>query len=384
MRFSTFLLILSFFTAGSLRADPCLQNSDKNNSGLDHFSFFPQCQRPAVGSASKKLGHLMPGKYVVSRKPNQAGREVYEVAVRFNFQPADDQGQVRSQKKKEVEALTRRCFGFASEFLRGPSGEKMILKLSAPSDSVRTNPVPILVSKKCGDESHGNTGGRSNSLCFKPDVFEYCPILLHETFHHLGLVDEYPSHWRGDSDCRVQGPDNSLMADFGSTVRLIIPTFKITRLTCEDAFQQKNCVLQKIRTFQPAPDGMNELFVNGLDSIVSANSISGKALAHDLGVPKTRGIPDFSYLTFRDSVKDRPISAHEYQQVEIIPGEGESLIQPAHFSAIIFPECLINSLFYSCGQNALHTNAKPDHCLPKPKECQVKDRWTRFPEGIVP
>jgi len=141
----------------------------------------------------------------------------FQVEVNLTFSPAN--------KVAEMEKHVNKCFKKANKRLIGPADKKIILKLT--HDSAIPS-VPINV--KPADY-------RSDSGNWEADID--CATVTHEVMHLLGLVDEYPEKWIGNVynphtgaitevdnkrdahgnpyqtavDCRVLGPDDSLMSN---------------------------------------------------------------------------------------------------------------------------------------------------------------------------
>ncbi len=145
----------------------------------------------------------------------------YEAKVNFQFMDAQaGNGNEVSRASKQMESRFTECFAQAAPMLRGPEGEFLEVKLvkgDAGGEIPPKSSIMILAYLPRVDSLHWSAGMD-------------CSSVVHETLHHLGLVDEYREQFSGyvidgkgeprhsnsdgkklDYDCRVTGPVDSVM-----------------------------------------------------------------------------------------------------------------------------------------------------------------------------
>ncbi|HAR42748.1 MAG TPA: hypothetical protein DCS07_09000 [Bdellovibrionales bacterium] len=326
--------------------------------------------------------------YKLTRLKDDAGKPRYQVALPYQF--VGDPPELGDQVKKR----TQECFERVADKVRGPDGEKLELKINDEFPS--RNPIQVNVSAKIG---------RSNTLNW--NSAEDCPTILHETLHHLGLVDEYREMSMGFrlkadggtefvndkathlyADCRVPGPPDSIMETpilaLGKTQQKIIysvcacffpgaqqgggfgPGFADSIEEGSERFKEfqardsDKCLEKLIKLPKDAekcPDGVVSFEV--YHQYFSQNVENEKRY---LAAMEAGGLAS-SINTVQKNIKTTSI-----------PPEKSTLLYPAHFRAIISPDCLSeNKIYYSCARESQKTsigNLGDDRCSKTlPPEC---------------
>ena len=128
----------------------------------------------------------------------------YQALVNIRF--LDANGNYDEKLARKFEKKTQGCYDRAESKLRGPDGEFLSIALSTlhpEIDAPRASDIKI-TRKWFFRSNSGNWKYRPN-----------CPLILHETLHLLGLVDEYQEtdrvHGKLEYDCRALGPRRSVM-----------------------------------------------------------------------------------------------------------------------------------------------------------------------------
>lgn len=175
----------------------------------------PVGQSRIINAEDNSSPTLVKQKYRLSRT---AAKE-FQVDINMSFTPAD--------KDVEMKKHVQKCMDKTNGKLLGPDSQKLTLKLTNDS-AVPSNGIEVMPE-----------GHRSNSLQWETGID--CETVTHEMMHLLGLVDEYQEKWLGNVyhpdtgqisryedgpgekgskyetvfNCRVHGPDNSLMSHQG-------------------------------------------------------------------------------------------------------------------------------------------------------------------------
>ncbi|MEK7691052.1 MAG: hypothetical protein AAB425_08535 [Bdellovibrionota bacterium] len=173
------------------------------------LAFATRCTRLDPGEAQVISGYrgtqVYPD-YTLER----VDRYTYRAWVDLRF--TDAKGLIKASISKKYESLVRNCFAHVSETLIGPGGTSLqiglwkdapieLLELAPPTSDIKINRSWFFRSNSEEWESNAN-----------------CPLIIHETMHLLGLVDEYVEYDRHPTvkrrtlyDCRAFGPTTSVM-----------------------------------------------------------------------------------------------------------------------------------------------------------------------------
>ncbi len=211
----TAMLLLSSFTLHA-------QDEDKGE-------LFDYCGELPLNTAMKVIipagrSKTTTQKYTLLR----ASKNVYDVYLNLEFRPSKNyDGALKDHHElnKFYRKKMNTCFRSVDHALVDEFGRKLRLHVyDKYTDTLPSEPPAVKI--KIENQSH-----RSDSLAYRSDID--CPTLVHESFHLLGLVDEYEEKWLGFNhnfislafkpivatsdkvlpafDCRAVGPENSIM-----------------------------------------------------------------------------------------------------------------------------------------------------------------------------
>jgi hypothetical protein len=186
------------------------------------------CVSLAPGEAARiegDVGTPIPARYTLWRREDRVLEDEYEVEegrtvprgtrvphyvalVDYDFR--NSRGEVDSRLAARYENKTAKCFRKAARKLRGPRGEFLELRLASDvgGDVVKPRRKVVRI-----DESRSF---RSNAAHW--EAGPSCAVIVHETLHVLGLVDEYREIYRWAEEgvpkynCRSLGPRTSIMS----------------------------------------------------------------------------------------------------------------------------------------------------------------------------
>jgi hypothetical protein len=187
------------------------------------------CLPLAVGEARLFNGYVGSPVYayftLVRREDRRIspGTSVPSHEALVNIQFVDEQGNIDQREAAKYERKTQKCFDIIASKLRGPNGEFIGIGLSKNYPELpQPKEMRVAVVHKWFF--------RSNSAEWK--ARPNCPLIIHETLHLLGLVDEYrerklknTGNMNGEKvkllkyDCRSLGPSNSIMSNQGKAFR---------------------------------------------------------------------------------------------------------------------------------------------------------------------
>jgi hypothetical protein len=332
--------------------------------------------------------------YLLNRKPSINGVDQYEIVLNYQFTPANP----------AVNAFVTSCFQKMSQYLQGPNGEQITLRLPKDSDPQYPQIHAVEVAEACGY--------RGEALCWRPEYT--CPTILHETMHHLGLVDEYAdAGGAGGSGgtCRSIGPADSLMTNFYTPFVGAYPTFHANIYKC-DIFtggDQPKCLhaldlIQAGQNFTPdkATSYYSLRFDNGEVLPVDQNDSKDLLVVQEREVLTTAlsgtdpnqftnkdgfEIPDSSLETLTDAAQKYAsftrVSQTVLSSMSVSPGKKKSILYPAESSTLLYGKCSANETFLTCEHNAYASHM----CGSKPAVCptsQASSAWLQMPDGVSP
>jgi hypothetical protein len=140
------------------------------------------------------------GNYLLRRTPEGA----YQAVVNVKFKTGTG-----SLAPSAMMERSKACLNQASQFLKGPNGEKLQIAVLSPEE---TEKLPSNQRPRQKDITIEAPKSRANSGAYGEDV--ECPTITHEMLHLLGLCDEYQendpamaSQW----NCRVVTKAQSIM-----------------------------------------------------------------------------------------------------------------------------------------------------------------------------
>jgi hypothetical protein len=159
----------------------------------------------------------------------RASENVYDVYLNLRFKASkkyDGDITDKNELNETYKSAMNSCFRRMENKLVDELGRKLRLHVYDKTKDKKLPSAPPLVKIKVMDEEH-----RSHSFAYNSKID--CPTLIHETFHLLGLVDEYEEKWKGFNhkfislafnpivetsddvlpayDCRAIGPSISVM-----------------------------------------------------------------------------------------------------------------------------------------------------------------------------
>ncbi len=262
----------------------------------------------------------------------------FAVVLNLNFTMAD--GSSNPELIAKMRAQANACYQKADPALLGPNGEHLRLRLSEAGDAPAPPAVPLSVVTQTGRDDSQHWSAKTS-----------CSIILHESLHLMGLVDEYKEALMGAVlDPKTGKLDSdALLWD------------------CRSIGTDTNSIMN-----QPNPAWTNHLFKNAgyWESTCSCDETKEdfedcrKSFA--AGTPKSESCPtkdvrfvrqdDFGLL--KEGIV--PIDDTHLKVLHATKNEnykpGSSLLKAAHFTAITQPGCAVNLPFYECAVNAYGTS----------------------------
>ena len=298
---------------------------------------------PALFSADPNQSDLS---YRITADAERPGS--LHITLREKFRAWDGIKRDRDQEA-QIRERANACLAALAPWLRGPQGEELHVRYEEKSDATRRlRPQDIDILNK----------ERSNSGQWDSDLG--CGTIVHETFHLLGLVDEYEEIARGMKragadgkgpwvptavdatlpayDCRRVRQNDSLMGNHHEALRRLTPLYRMTSCLCDPT--NESCLKQleswtSIKSACPA------------DSIETRKEIS-VFTGFDLG----KGAPPLAECTSALAAGEKRICG----VIERAP-TGESLLLPDQCNAVIFPRCTpLNQRYRACAANAYLTS----------------------------
>ena len=194
--------------------------------------------------------------------PGPEGRPVPSYKVTVNLQFTDGAGNTNPDLQKKYEEAARKCYAAATGDLAGKLGA-LEIRLASDEPSVPkptiTQKISIVSSTSRADSHNWETN---------MDQSDRCPVILHETLHLLGLVDEYKETSIGvlvnketgerkdvsdkathaSYNCRALGPDDSIMANHIAGSEAVKAHDVLVTCSCASGNQACNAAVAKTVT----------------------------------------------------------------------------------------------------------------------------------------
>ena len=310
-----------------------------------------QCT-PLSGGESR-LVSMRDKNYVFLRLPDDATdrQPVYQINIPLKFVPHPKQPPNTTDYASLMLERARACFAFANQKMKGPNGEHLMINLIS-DDAPRSIPR--------GQVHEIQVFSGTRWVPYNQWSLDYnCPTIVHETFHLLGLADEYPLlqrgyevgqdgkwlRWVNDEDkskvdparyrktpeyCRPVGPKNSLLYDQYEAYRA-----SGIAMSYEDyvGFRDNECTRRSVEQ-----DAYCRLVAETLEPLARSAREKNKGVLD--AVTKKQIAGRFNERAGEESKSIR-----------------KSLLFPAQFNALIFPaECDLRSKRYrACQQNSDRT-----------------------------
>jgi len=306
------------------------------------------------------------------------------VAVKYKGKKMNVEGAEAFKKKSNA------CFEEFSPYLIGPQGEHLKIRVATTEEieahhliptelglkKLRSNPIRVVdkESKFYKKNQNGVYYTRFRENARKYHRLTQCDVILHETLHLLGLVDEY-KELELPYDCRSLGPQDSVMKD-QSVARGSIHSScneKKYLINCsypykvyEDSykaiveeFDQQVPLYRENKTLPVFKNCELEEQHPDLESVFGIG---------DCGKVGQGGVDISLGLGFKDNVVN---SSNMRACVNIfynVPPKRDSLLRKGHFNKIVYPHCKkLNELYDACARNAYRSTAAG--CYKTPADC---------------
>jgi hypothetical protein len=144
--------------------------------------------------------------YLLNRKPDGT----YQAVLNLDFIKSDKS----SVSASDMFARSKECLASAARSLKGPKGEKFEISILTPDEA---NRLPVDQRPKANKINIQGSDGYSTALNYTDKID--CGTITHETFHLLGLCDEYDEEKqtrtdnKGKWNCRVITKTPNIMND---------------------------------------------------------------------------------------------------------------------------------------------------------------------------
>ena len=379
-------LSLATITIGSVDENVCPQSSEVLSSeaqtlASENITTDSFCGPYDTGDELTVDGNE--GTSLVSKyKIHSTGHNSFELGLNYQFQ--GDAKDVAEMNERVKDCLER--FNTGPRMYIGPEKFKLHIDETAPVNVVKLTPGKV----------------RSNTEDWGTDVG--CPTILHETFHYLGLVDEYEETEHGPYPCRAIGPVTSLMnrdemQRIENTPRMLDMCMCLKKVPMPPG--------QRVCDTPPEFNSLNEANMVALVTSYMENNTSDdpakKALAKEQGEQICGG---HGYMvlqapfTFKSGQTPREFIKKslpsEYYETVLINKSVEKInyfgrIYGGQLRTILYPGCRDkNQTYYSCAASAYSLGPKPSTyesivqtiwgtanqatCPAKPEECN-KPSW---------
>jgi hypothetical protein len=381
------LLLFLAFAAHAEDGDDPLGALENNASGFIQATpgIAPTPAAAAAGPVLATCGHITTGQFALVDFPypnssptgvparyrlSRPSDKLYVAEVNVHYKAAEgyDGPWPPEQVNEKYQDRLAACLAEHGEVFKDPA-TGVRLELHVTKDAQ----VPVQLVEI------GNHLERSNSKRYQSNAG--CALMLHESLHLVGLVDEYPEKAKSleaqlvkveikggqrtvttkkvqvpPPDCRALGPNTSVMyRQAWALSSVAMKHFTATKCDCEKGYDCRKVALTAGNATN-CPYGTKPREVSL--ELYDGDKIETKA---------TQGEFTLTATAKAAQVAD-PISNHA------------SLLFPAHFRAITEPGCQnSNAVYYACAKNAYRFTALPEAlkglpipdvgCLPKPPEC---------------
>lgn len=161
----------------------------------------------------------------------RSAEKIYDVYLNLEFKASKSYDGPHKTRKELNEYFKREmnsCFDSLAHRLVDERGRQIRLHVYDAEKDTKLPSAPPKVKITLKGNNH-----RSSSMAYESDID--CPTMIHESFHLLGLIDEYEEKWLGFNhnffslafkplvatsdlvkpafDCRAVGPQRSIMHD---------------------------------------------------------------------------------------------------------------------------------------------------------------------------
>jgi hypothetical protein len=319
-----------------------------------------QCNELRPGQTTQ-VDHAATGlraRYRLARLSDHDGHPVYEIGLNLRFSAQAGYGGL------DLPAMRRRtasCYEVFNPFMKSRDGTEFRLKLLEPGAEADATPeIPISV---------GSYVHRPFAQAWSAE--QDCSITVHESLHHVGLVDEYreslSTNTSGQAlyDCRPQGPTRSVMSDSWSLYDFT-GEFTVNLCTCDPQNPDIEACREELKKLHGTPSACPPH---------SRHEGGGMFPGYFFGVGDANQ-QGRHRRTLGGSLEERD----RYEYIEYTPSRPElSPILPAHARLIIYPGCADrNQLYYTCVMNSYRTTRSRggEGCVSAPSACSgEKHDW---------
>jgi hypothetical protein len=343
--------------------------------------------------SARGCSKMAPGEARIATVPFYGGYKIlagqgasFEIVLNVKFEN-DDRSPMPPAKSAPLVKLFQGCMAGFEPFLKGPNGESLKIRFPQAGDPGPAAPE-VEVFEAVGRE-----------VAYAWDAAMPCGALLHETFHLLGLKDEYKELGLGYDTA----PDGSLLLSGGGMTGLLTKDIALPQFDCR-ALGPRTSVMNN-----PTGDGallaaspIYDWFECGCDpdemkpaalracraklALIKDDADECPAPTEDASLQR-RGIDSDSMMRFRRDAKDlfdpEPfISGTKSQQlirmqdrfirVTANKPAQPSLLLPAQWRVITEPGCLTaNAVYHACARNSQETSREHygSGCWPAPAAC---------------
>lgn len=301
---------------------------------------------------ARDTGSGIPARYLLRRLPTKPGAPArFEAALNLRFSAGDE---LSREQLKQFKRRLRACYDAASAYLKGPDGEELRLRLTDREESRLSSPIQIQLKPRVARENSGTWSVNSP-----------CPSLLHESLHHLGLVDEYVVEVVSEGaktepllhHCRATGKRGSIMKDSFAAWNLTSPLWIHRSCSCppidpmaadetntENASQaaKRLACLSQLKELTGAPE-----------ACPSESRSDHFGVYHDLSTRAETEYGDHFAKIQQEIGSGRLTSEDRYEYLVQKQNPQGSLLMPAQFRAITRPACEDrNGVYYACARHA--------------------------------
>lgn len=369
-----FFGFLSLFSFGQIcrAANSSMCSVINNFDAKKQLDFLEEMNCRELNTGEKKYVNIgqrfnnrtgLPANYILTK----TGNKQYEIQIGINLKEPlwislanQFKKMPEPDLKKQMTEKIQKCASQAADLLKGPNGEE--LSLRPMMSDVEKKSMPMLFSNSVSIEKDQNF--RSHSHAYQKDIG--CEVIIHELLHLTGLVDEYNeqdlsviSQGGMKFDCRVKGPITSVMFNH--------------RLAYESVTDPERELRAK-----------SSFYIEG--QWCSEDNLCIKKELRIINENQNRSVLLQQYKQYYSAQSNVRLDESSVKIEKWIKKQNpQSILEPAHFRAIVYPGCqLKNALYYKCAQQAYRTSVKSTNLGPftlekncnTPPEC-LSDDWLK-------
>jgi hypothetical protein len=339
-------------------APGCLHQADLHQQapqGLVSFGSTEACE-PQPQSTTRYYYGVAPTGIPVSYRITRDSRSHYRLALNLHF---------RAEREEAIEKMSMRakeCLRLAEPHLLGPGGETLEIQIDNSDRQLRV--LGIIQVRELDEEQR--RGFRENSLEWETKMS--CGKILHEILHHFGLPDEYEESKFG---CRAVGPAESPMVNGDLAWQTVVEgKSELWQFQPKNSFwaSAQTAAIPSVSEAETLSEDcsftsrMGELLeeLKEVDAPTSTNTLLSTTSTTSTTTTTT------TVTTVSSSLPEAPVAAKK------------SLLQPAHFRALVQPGCSsANSAYLECAR--LSREPSPFGLCPRdvPEVCRSRKDWLK-------